>query len=575
LKRVSIILIVGLFILALFPRCAKVVTPTGGPKDTLPPTLIRSNPSANAINFSGQKIVFEFDEYIQLKDVQQKMLVSPPLKNRPQINPKGKRFEIEFIDTLKSNTTYTVYLGDAVEDNNERNPIKSFEFAFSTGSVIDTLKFSGKVEDSFSREPVEGALVMLYDTFIDSLPYNQLPVHIAKTNKEGKFTVNNLKYLDYKLVIITDANSDYKYNQGVEDIAFFSEPIKKQQVLEPSSDLKLTLRTFREDLPYQIITGYNRPERGLLELNFSRKPLGGFNLSCLNKPKENQWYLTEPDAQGDTVKVWLTSDIIIAIDTLKVLVTYQKTDSLNKLHPQKDTLKFIFTDKIVDEKSTRQRKKEKEETIEQGFSFVTSVQNGKFAIPDQPFDFTLPKPAKKVDVSKIMILNETDSILESQVELKVDSLNPRIYKFMKAWKPNSTYRMLVLPGCFEGIDKTTNDSLKLSFIGADPENFGILIAKTDSLSAGIIVDLLTDKGKLVSRKSSSDKKPITFSFIEPGKYKLRFIEDLNKNGEWDSGNYLKKIQPERVFEFTDGKNKGEINIRANWENEIVLSIPKP
>lgn len=575
MKRISIVVLVGLFVLALFPRCAKVVTPTGGPKDTLPPTLIRSNPLPNAVNFSGQKITFEFDEYIQLKDVQQKMLISPPLKNRPQITPKGKRFDIELIDTLKDNTTYTVYLGDAVVDNNEGNPIKSFEFAFSTGSEIDTLKLSGKVENSFTGEPVEGALVMLYDTFTDSLPYKQLPVHIAKTNKEGKFTVNNLKYLDYKLVIITDANSDYKYNQGAEDIAFWSKPIKKQQVLEPSSDLKLTLRTFREDLPYQIITGYSRPERGLLELNFSRKPLGGFKLSCLNKPSETQWYLTEPDAQGDTVKVWLTSDIIIAIDTLKVLATYQKTDSLNKLHPQKDTLKFIFTDRIVDEKNTRQRKKEVEEVKVQGFAVVTSLQNGKFAIPDQPFEFTLPKPAKKVDVSKIMIFNETDSIMESKVELKGDSLNPRIFKFMKAWKPNSTYRMLVLPGCFESIDKTTNDSLRLSFIGADPENFGVLIAKTDSLACGIIVDLLTDKGKLVSRKSSSDKKPIVFSFIEPGKYKLRFIEDLNKNGEWDSGNYLKNIQPERVFEFTDGKNKGEINIRANWENEIVLSIPKP
>lgn len=565
-----------MFVLALFPRCAKVVTPTGGPKDTLPPVLIRSYPLMNATNFNGKKILFEFDEYIQLKDVQQKMLISPPMKTRPQINPKGKRFEMEFTDTLRDNTTYTIYLGDAVVDNNEGNPIKSFEFAFSTGSVIDTLKLSGKVERSFSKEPVEGALVMLYDTFIDSLPYKQLPVHVAKTNKEGKFTVNNLKYLDYKLVIITDANSDYKYNQGVEDIAFYSEPISKQHILEPAKDFDLTLRTFREDLPYQIITGNDRPERQLLELNFSRKPIGEFKLTYLNEPNETEWFLTEPDAQGDTVKIWLTSEAISTIDTLRLLVSYQKTDSLNRLKPQVDTLKFIYSVKLEDEKSARQKKTENEEkTKETGFSLLTSVQNGKFAIPEQPFEFTLPKPARKVDVTKIMILNETDSILESQVELRVDSLNPRLFRFSKQWKPNSTYRMLVLPGCFESIDKSTNDSLKLSFIGADPENFGVLMVKTDSVSTGIIVDLLTDKGKLVSRKSSYDKKPITFSFIEPGKYKLQFIEDLNKNGEWDSGDYLKNLQPERVFEFTEGKNKGEINIRANWENEVMLSFPKP
>ena len=208
MKRIVFLIIIGLLGLALFPHCAKVVSPTGGPKDTLAPKVVSSTPRMNSTNFTGNKIIVEFDEYVQVKDVQKKLIVSPPLKTRPQVGIRGKRIEIEITDTLKENTTYTVYLGDAVSDNNEGNPISSFEFAFSTGSSIDTLSLTGNIVNAISREPVEGALVMLYDSFADSLPYITLPTHIAKTNKKGDFVVNNLKYIDYKLVAINDLNSN-------------------------------------------------------------------------------------------------------------------------------------------------------------------------------------------------------------------------------------------------------------------------------------------------------------------------------------------------------------------------------
>jgi hypothetical protein len=197
---------------------------------------------------------------------------------------------LEIADTLKENTTYTVYLGDAISDNNEGNPINSFEFAFSTGSTIDTLTLKVSVVNSFTQKPVEGALIMLYSSLTDSLPYNSLPVHIAKTNKKGEFKVNNLKYNDYKLVAITDANSNYKYNQGAEEIAFLDKPLKKEDL----ANSKIALRTFTEELPHQIITGYDRPDRRLLQLNFSRKPLGGFKLKSIDEPTAKDWFILEP-----------------------------------------------------------------------------------------------------------------------------------------------------------------------------------------------------------------------------------------------------------------------------------------
>lgn len=574
LKRIILFVFTGLFVLALFPRCAKVVAPSGGPKDTIAPFLVNSVPRINATNFNGNEIIFEFNEYVQLKDLQQKLLVSPPLKYRPQVKPKGKKVEIELTDTLKPNTTYTVYLGDAISDNNEGNPIKSFEFAFSTGSAIDTLSLQGTVVNSFTKKPVDGALIMLYSSFVDSLPYTHDPTHIAKTNKQGEFRVNNLKFLDYKLLAITDLNSNYKYNQGVEEIAFYDQDVKKDQLIDTAKS-KIELRLFTEILPQQIITSYNRPQRRALDLNFSRKPVGEITLSLIDEPLEHSWYVTERHNQGDTVKIWITSDRIAQKDTLKILALYQKTDSLNILHPQQDTLKLVFLDK---EKSVKPASKEKDVDSKakvEHLNISLSIKNGGVAKPDVPVELTLPMPAKNIDPSKIKIFNETDSIMESSVTLVKDSLNPRVYRFNKEWKSAKAYKMLILDGTFESLETIKNDTIKLAFTGADPEKFGTLIIKPENVTYGIIVELLADKENVVATKASVGNKPISFTFIEPGKYRLRFTEDINLNGIWDTGNYLKKVQPERVFEFTEGKSKGEINIRANWENEIKFSIPKP
>lgn len=577
LRRVLYTILTGLFIVTLFPRCAKVVSPTGGPKDTIAPVMVNSVPKFNATNYKGNQITFEFNEYIQLKEYQQKLIISPPLSKTPFVKTKGKKIIIETTDTLKENTTYTVYLGDAISDINEGNPINSFEFAFSTGDMIDTLTLKGSVVNSFTQKPVEGALLMLYDSFSDSLPYKELPKHIAKTNKSGEFKLNNLKHLDYKLVCITDANSNYKYNQGVEDIGFYSDTLKRDRLIDTASTNKVTIRTFREELPHQIITGYDRPERNQFILGFSRKPVGGFSLENLNIPEITNWYVTEPDLQGDTVKVWIINDTLATIDTLKVLARYQKTDSLNILNPQTDTLKVLFFEKSPEPKRSKSKKGETEEKegseIPLGFKITTTISGTVF--PSVPFDFTTPVPIKKIDSSKIKILNETDSIIEPQVNLYRDSINPRIFYFNKDWKPLVSYKMLVLPGAFEDYSAHQNDTLRIQFKGADPEDFGTLIIKPNGVNNGVVVELLNDKGKVVTSKSSIGNKTITFTFVQPGKYRLRFIEDLNENSVWDSGNYLKRIQPERVFEFTEGKYKGEINIRANWENEISYTIPKP
>jgi len=567
LKRIFVTVTAAVFVFLLFPQCAKVVSPTGGPKDTIPPVLVYSIPKLNATGFSGQKIVLEFDEFIQLKELQQKLLVSPPLKSKPQPKQKGKKLEFELTDTLKPNTTYTFYFSDAVRDNNEGNPIKNFIFSFSTGQTIDTLSLSGRVKNAFTDEAVENALVMLYDTFTDTLPYTTLPNHIAKTDKEGKFTLVNLKPINYKLVVVDDKNSNYLYNQGTENIGFTSAEVNPSDEKQKNIIIKM----FREELPNQIITGYDRPERSVLTLGFSRKPVGGFSLKPFDRLNLTNWYVVEPDNNGDTLKLWIINDEIANRDTLMAILEYQKTDSLYRLNPQTDTLRFLYYKEDV-QQTRRKGKKDEKAEVKKGLTVSTSLSSDREVIPNVPFEFTLPVPIKKVDKSKISIFNVNDSITEERINLKPDSLNPRIYRFTKDWKSNVNYKMTVLPGAFEDYFGQTNDTLKLEMIGADPEKYGIMRINLTGVNKSAVVELLSEKGVPVDTKTIKGNGTVEFSFVKPGKYKLRFIDDSNGNGKWDSGNYLKRIQPERVIYFTDEKTKGVINIRANWDSELQFSL---
>jgi len=580
LKRLFIPSVAILLIVAVLPQCAKVVSPTGGPKDTLAPVLARSIPAINSTNFSGQKVVLYFNEYIQLKEIQQKLIVSPPLKTKPEIRLKGKSLELLFNDSLRKNTTYTVYFANAIADNNEGNAIKNFSFAFSTGSTIDSLTVSGVLTDAFTLEPVDGALVMLYGSNADSLPYKELPMHVTRTDKKGLFTLNNLKNIDYKVFALVDGNTNYLYDLETEDIAFLKDPIKKELLKTPASakdtvaakkvkEKGIELSLFREPPQLQLITGYARDERRKVQIFMSRKFVGGIKLQPLGEEKLKDWYVSEPDNEQDTVTYWLANDRIAALDTLKLLASYKKTDSLKRLQPQVDTLKLVFKD---NEPTDRRRKRKEKDVKPTYFKVTSSISPGQVANPILPFTLTFPMPLKGTDPAKYRLLNMTDTSEIKGVKLLRDSINPRVYNLSYEWKPNTSYQFEAIPGAFTLLDGILNDTVSVKFKGADPEEYGTLIIAMKNLKKAAIVDLLNDKGKLLERKKAKAGEKVTFSYLTPAKYRLRFIDDRNANGIWDTGNYLRKTQPERVYKFTEGKEKGLINVRANWENEISFSF---
>lgn len=582
LKKLAIVIPVFLLIISTFPRCAKIVAPTGGPKDTLAPVFVRSIPEKNSINFKGEKLMLTFNEFIKLKDAQKKIVVSPPMIKRPELLERGKNVEVRFRDSLKANTTYTLYFLDAVVDNNEGNSIKNFEFAFSTGSTIDSLTVSGKLVNAFTLLPEGDALLMLYQNYGDSVPIKEVPRYLTKTDKNGIFIFRNLQSTDYKVFALKDNNSNYKFDQVSEDIAFQKDLVRKEELKGPSlidtsrfARRDINLSMFKEIGRIQALTGFYRDQRNKLALSFTKKPEGNVSLTPLNVKVDNNWFIKETGARQDSLIYWITDTSIYALDTLKMQVSYLKTDSLQKLQPKLDTLKLVYKEKEAPRKRRGDKEKDKEVIQKVYLSTDCSIKDGSTVKPFDPLEFIFPMPLKKFDESLMILKNLTDSSKKIELKFKKDSLNPRKYSFSHAWESDVSYLFEAFPRSFVSINGLENDTLRVKFKGTNPENFGVLIINLLDVKNTVIVELLNEKkSQVIRRIIAKPNEKVTLNFIDPGKYTLRFIEDSNSNGEWDTGWYLKGIQPEKVYYYVEGKTKGVLNIRANWENEITFSFNK-
>ncbi len=581
MKKIFVFTFIIALIIITLSQCAKIVAPTGGPKDTIAPVMVRSNPAVNSTNFNGDRVTLSFDEFIVLKDYQKKLAISPPMSKNPEIVQRGKNIDIKFKDSLKRNTTYTIYFADAVVDNNEGNPIKNFMFAFSTGKTIDSLTLSGKLSDAFTLLPVENVFVMLYDQNIDSLPVKSLPRYLTRTDKRGLFTFHNLQSKDYKIFALVDNNTNYKFDQVSEDIAFSDTIIPKETLKTPSQvDTSknavrvVKLNLFKEESRIQAFTGYDRKNRLKLALSFTKKPEGEVKLNPLNFKADSSWYIVERNAKKDSIIYWITSNRISAMDTLKIQLAYLKTDSLQRPQPKLDTLKYIFT--TSEEPKKRGREKETQETKKQVLRFACNIKNNEQVIPYRQMEFLFPEPLQLINSQKIKLINLKDSSEIGDIKMIIDTLNPRMYRIYNNWVVDVNYRLLILPEAFKSYSGLSNDSLQVKFTGANPEKYGqINLTLKQTLNKQIVVELLSEKkDRVLDKKIFRNGDKVTFDYITPGRYTFRFIEDSNGNGQWDTGWYLKGLQPEKVIYYFDTKTKGILNVRANWENDITFDLAK-
>ncbi len=518
-------------------NCAKRGSITGGPKDETPPQLLRTSPPNKSTNFSTNEIQLTFDELITIDKPDQQILISPPMKNKPIIKPLGfasKSIKIKLLDTLLPNTTYAINFGKSIVDYNEKNPLSFFQYVFSTGNVLDSLNFKGEVKDAFKQKLEPNTSVFLYEeneTSTDSIIYNTLPRYISSTLDSTTFQFSNLKAGKYKLIALQDKNSNYKFDPNIDQVGFYETSISIPQdsvaqlsVFKEVPDFKFTRAKQISKHHFQIgyfgeLTEYNIDVLGTFpdSIQFKTKLFK-------NPEKDTLDYWVKPFFNQDSIVFKATNGQVI--DTLVARYKDQYKDSLKiKLQPA-NTLKigetvYLSADTPIENLNEKLIQITDKDTLTIAFTIQKEVLKNEFKI-----DFTAQE--------------------------------------------NNVYDLLILPDAisdFEG--NTVKDTIAYTIKTLESSAYGTLkIDITNRVSPSNLIIQLINADKIEDFKIlSSSSNTANFKSISPGKYSIRVIEDQNGNNKWDTGNYLKKIQPERIIYF-----EKPVNIRANWDVSQEVSI---
>ncbi|MBT8293942.1 MAG: Ig-like domain-containing protein [Eudoraea sp.] len=516
-------------------QCARRGTPTGGPKDTTPPLLIKADPENLTTEFKATKIRLYFDEYIKLEDVQNQLIVSPPLKYNPEVSPQGgasKFVEITLKDTLLENTTYTLNFGQSIVDNNEGNPNSFLTYVFSTGTYIDSLTVSGVVKDAFNLKADEFISVMLYEidtAYTDSTIFNKPPNYL--TNTLDSTTIFQLKYLKagkYALFAIKDESKNNVFDQNIDKIGFIEDTVTLP------TDTVFLLNLFKEIPNYSLKTP-NFAAANKIIFGYS----GGdekIDVAALTEFPDSIRTLVVKEPEKDTINYWFTP---FEIDSIIFKVT---NESLKKI----DTF-TVKTRKLVSD----------------SLMLIPSHRN-KLNFEDE-FHITTSMPLVTIDTTRIAIFNK--DTIEVNFETQLDTALNRIsMQFEK--EPDETYYLNLLPDFVTDFFGDTNDTINYRLSTGGYADFGNLrLNLAGDITYPIIVQLTDDKGELYREIYVQEAIALDFNTLEPGNYLIRIIIDENANGKWDTGNYLRKIQPEKVIYYPTA-----IEMRANWEKIETFTV---
>ncbi len=534
LKKILSFFFLFLMIVALW-QCARRGTPSGGDKDITPPVLLRTDPKNLSTNFNKKSIRLYFDEYIKLKDVQDQLVVSPPLKYIPEIKPQGgtsKFIEITFKDTLRENTTYTINFGQSIVDNNEGNPNSFLSYVFSTGDYIDSLSLSGAVKDAYKRSAEQFISVMLYEIdsiYNDSTIYKYPPNYITNTlDSLPLFSLKNLKAGNYSLIAIKDEGKNNVFDQRSDKIGFLTDTINL-----PTDSIYL-LNLFKEIPDYSIsVPSYVAKNRIIFGYQGLKED---FKIESLTVLPDSVKTLIRKDREKDTINYWLTPT---DIDSIIFTVTNEKKGLI-------DTF-TVKTRKLTLDSLT-----------------LTPSHRGQLNFEDN-FHILASTPIHKIDTSKIAILDK--DTIQTPFSLELDSIKNKV-DFNFEIVDNQKYNVILLPGAIEDFFGMQSDTLVSNLSTGSYADYGNLSLNiSGEVKYPLIVELIDDKGEKV--REIAAKQPQTFEFtnLDPKNYGIRIILDENGNGKWDTGNYLKKIQPEVIKYYPD-----IIEIRANWEKNETFVI---
>ena len=522
-------------IMVFLTQCARKSIPTGGLKDTLPPIMINASPKMNTVFFDKEKIIITFDEFIKLKDISKQLIISPPLElDKYKVKPQGtvaKKIQIQLLDSLKKETTYTFNFGESIVDNNEDNPLPFFRYALSTGPIIDSLEIRGKVTDAYERITEPYTSIHLYpvdSTYSDSTIFLKKPFYVTSTLDSVIYNFKNLRPDTYEIIAIKDVGGNYLFDQNIDKIGFLEKPITLP------GDSVINFRIFKE-IPNQFWT---RP----FFINTNQIGFGYYGeadrdaIEVKSKVPRNFRYLINKNRETDTLNFWFRGD---------------KLDSLKFAIKEEDTTR-LFNVKF---------KKELRDSLE--ISVITKSIMG--LLDSFKIESNLPLVKINLDLINIKGLDSLSVPYKASLDKNYDRLS-----LFYDWLPNDNYKIELLPNALIDFWGNTHDTLRFSAKTKPIEDYGnifLQILREDK--DPFVLELVNLKGESLRRLDVSNESDFyEFKYLLPGNYLFRYIKDKNGNKKWDTGNYLKKIQPEMVYYSPD-----TIELRANWEINQRLKIP--
>lgn len=576
---------------AVMYSCANIGNPSGGPIDKTPPIFMRSNPTPNAVNVKDRKIEIFFDEIVTLKDPSTKIIVSPAQTEMPRMSALGRKVTVELVDSLLPNTTYTIDFSNSIQDNNEGNAIDNFAFAFSTGSVIDSMRVSGYVLDSRTLEPMQSVVVGLQSNLADSAFHKEKLQRVALTNDRGQFTIRNVSPGSYHIFALKDLDRDYKFGNPTEDIAFLDSIIvpsigSREAADTVYNDLNeidtimratrpayfpndILLSMFNEDRKSQYLANNLRVDSTRISLTFAAASDTLPSLSIVGRNDvPDQWYTLERSQTNDTLTYWIRPPHLVSADTLMVATTYLRTDTASNLSWGTDTLKFTFQR----QKAKKKKKNEETDSLEQiRFMELHPLANGTQEVY-APLLLQTGTPIERYSREAFHLqrkLQNDTTFYPAEIKsiaLRDSTLSRRDLMLKVDWEPGAAYTLAVDSLAMTDIYGLQTKPLKVDFNVRKMEEYGNIVFNITAMRDSAIVELLDGTEKIVLRAPVKNHRAELLNLL-PGKYYARLFIDRNGNGKYDTGNYDMHLQPEETVYYP-----GAINLKKNWDVEQTWDI---
>ena len=588
-----------LLLLLFFSSCAnRGIGPQGGPKDTIPPRMVKEQPLNQSVNFHGKKIEITFNEYLQLDNIQQNLLVSPPQQVSPIVKAVGKKVTVEMQVDLIDSTTYTLDFGNAICDYTEKNPVRGYVFAFSTGDRIDSMEVYGRVANAEDLNPVSGLMVglqaNLHDSAFSTLPFTR----VARSDSLGEFGIQNLRNGVYRLYALQDQSRDFLYQPG-EGLAFsdslFIPEYETEIVFDTiwkniadtidslssvrQIDTILTIQNtyvgpadlmlwfFKEDKQRHYFQRVYRDEPHIIKLQFAAPQdslplLRALPPSAMDSTRSDSLWtdpwaytLLQANPTRDTLVYWLTDSIAIRQDSIFLEMTYLKSDSLYNLVQQTDTVSAIYRAPRMTQKAKEaQEKKARERKLD-----LKSNAKDKFEVYDT-LCIVAAFPIDSIYTDSIRLYEKQDTLLIDK-PFTLRQKDVMSFQIIAPLQQGKQYELHLDSAAVRDIYGVASDKKKFTLRLKTAEDYSTLLIRLPNYDPRIRLQLLSEKDQPV-RELPAREEGTKFEYLTPKTYYLRLYFDLNGDGRWTTGDWITKRQPEPVYYFP-----AKLTLRANWDFE--------